>query len=126
MTFAFHDRLVSGVGGFMNYANLDPSASQVRPDLIITALDAHMNVLESHNITALADILTPGGFNAGAFRGIQRTRADIALFQVSGGLANALDDLTFTSHPHPVPEPGSLVLLATGLAGLGVYRRRRR
>lgn len=90
ITFSFNNGPVSAVGGFINYAR------GFNSDLVITALDAGMNVLESYNISQLADIITPSGFNQGAFRGISRPTADISYFQLSAGEANALDDLTFT------------------------------
>jgi len=119
MLFAFNDGPVSAVGGVMNYAR-----DMGGLDLVITALDSRMRVLETYNITALADITT----NAGAFRGIQRSRSDISFFQVSGGEANALDDLTFVSQrtrPTPVPEPSSLSLMWPAFAATVVLRRRR-
>jgi hypothetical protein len=121
MIFAFNDGPVSGVGGLMNYArgtgHIDGT---ITLDLVISALDSSMGILESYNVTALADIIT----NDGAFRGIQRSSADIFFFQVSGGNANALDDLTFVTAP--VPEPSGLLLFGMGLAGLVATRARRR
>lgn len=119
ITFAFNDGPVSSVGGFMNYAICTDT------DFIITALDADMNILESYNLTSLADIITPQGFNDGAFRGITRATDDISYFRLSGGLANALDDLTFSREGiSDIPEPAPLALLGLGLLGLGLRRKR--
>lgn len=85
---AFNDGPVSAVGGFMNHAPCESAT------LIISAYDAGMNLLESYDITA--DAVTPGGFNAGVFRGISRPSADIAYFTIFGGVP-VLDDVTFTS-----------------------------
>ncbi len=81
---------VSQVGAFMNYA------TGGQEDLVITAYDSNMAVLETHNITNLADISTPGGLNEGAFRGIERPQADIAVLGISGYYP-AIDHLTFSS-----------------------------
>ncbi|MBT1074882.1 PEP-CTERM sorting domain-containing protein [Geobacter grbiciae] len=122
MIIHFLDGPVSGVGGFMNYAI-------GAGDLWISALDSSLNVLETYDVTTLADIITPYSVNAGAFRGIQRTSADISYFVING-LAPGLDDLTFipkqdpNPDPDPVPEPSTLLLLGAGLGGLAIWRRR--
>lgn len=115
--FAFNSGPVAEVGGFMSYAR--------RPgfNLTISALDASMSVLESYDVTALADIIDTS-FNGGAFRGISRAASDISYFRVSGGLANALDDLTF-ARSSAVPEPGTLALIAMAALCAGLAQRRR-
>lgn len=126
LRFSFNGGPVSQVGGFINYA---PNS----PHLVITALDAGLNVLETYDITNLADIVTPGGLNAGAFRGIVRQTADIAFFEVSA-LAPVLDNLTFSSNggtpppstSTPVPTMSIYALALTTLGLLLVATRRLR
>lgn len=108
--FVLNDGPVSGVGGFMNYA---PGYGPV----LIEAYDAGGVLLESHTISAVAPISTPGALNDGAFRGILRSSADISAFRVSGGYA-VLDNLTFNR----VPEPASALLL--GLSGIVTLNQR--
>ena len=115
MTYTFVSDPVARVGGFLNYA---PGAG---PDVTIEALDAAGNTLESYRLPQVAPIDTPGGLNAGAFRGISRASADIAAFRVSNQFV-VLDNLTFSAAP--VPEPSTLVLLASG--GLALFGRRAR
>lgn len=86
----FNDGPVSAVGGFMNHAPC------LTPTITITAYDSGMNVLETYDISA--DVVTPGGFNAGVFRGISRPTADIAYFEIFGGVP-VLDDVTFNASP---------------------------
>ncbi|HBG08245.1 MAG: hypothetical protein A2075_04830 [Geobacteraceae bacterium GWC2_58_44] len=117
LVFQFLSGPVSGVGGFMNQAN-------GLTDLIISAFDLSHNLLEQYDVMALTDIVTPGGFNAGAFWGIQRSSADISYFEVFGYVP-VLDDLTFTGQSAPVPEPSTFLLLGAGLGGLAIWRRKK-
>ncbi|MBO0699199.1 MAG: hypothetical protein J2P46_12455 [Zavarzinella sp.] len=122
MTFTFNSGPVQSVGGFMNYA---PGFG---PDVLIEALATDgVTVLESYNLSAEAPISTPGGSDAGAFRGISRATADIGAFRVSNQYV-VLDDLTFGGSPatNATPAPPALVLALTGVMGLGGYGWRRR
>jgi hypothetical protein len=101
MLIAFNSGPVSAVGAFMNYC---PSSNCGVGDLEIAVLDQSMGVLETYNVTELADIVTPDAINGGAFRGIDRPNADIYYFEISGVLP-VLDDLSFaevTVGPPPV------------------------
>ena len=117
MTLMFADGPVSQVGAYLNYA---PNAG---PGVVIAALDQNGNPLESHDLSVVAPIVTPGGLNAGAFRGIQQAELDIFGFRVSNS-GVALDDLQLSTQ---VPEPGSFTLAAIGCiaGGVVVWRSRR-
>jgi hypothetical protein len=115
LIFTFNDGPVAAVGAFMNHC---PNCSS-GVDLVIAAFDAGNNLLESYNVSALADIVTPGGLNAGGFRGITRNAADITTFVVTG-YVQTVDDLTFAAS---VPVPGTLgIFLVSLLLGAGLRR----
>jgi hypothetical protein len=106
-------RLYSSVGGFMNYAPDHGSP-------VIAALAADgTTVLESYDLAASAPISTPEGGDAGAFRGISRTSADIRYFQF-GGSFSVMHDITLSS---ATPEPTTVLLAGFALAALGLIRR---
>jgi hypothetical protein len=99
---------ISAVGALLNYC---PDCGE--PDPIIQVFGEAGNLLESYDLAILAPIGTPNGFNAGAFRGIQRLSADIHAIEFIDGF-QVVDDLTFSAAT-AVPEPASLVISAVRL-----------
>lgn len=109
---------ISGFGFFMNYFLND---NTIAGSVSLSAYDAGETLLEEFIINPLGDgISTSGLNNGGAFKGIQRSTADIAYIQLTGFNA-VFDDLQFT---RDVPEPSSIALLLLGLAGVGYSTRR--
>jgi hypothetical protein len=91
-----------------------------------SALDIGGIVLEFYDLftTPGGAITTPGGVNAGGFRGISRTGADIYGFRISNSFT-VMDDFTFaTAETNAVPVPPTAVALAAGLPGVSRLRRR--
>ena len=127
MRFSFLDAPVSSVGAFMNYCtNLPFSGPGCGTDgVLLSALDSSLAPLESYRLDTSAPINTPDERDAGAFRGISRSTADIFAFELSG--AGVLDDLTFfrAATQGQVPEPSSLALLALSLGLLTLVCRSR-
>jgi hypothetical protein len=119
ITFTLNNGPVSNVGAFVNYA---PGYGTPT----ITALGAGGAPIETYDLSVAAPISTPGGTDAGAFRGISRPTADITGFQITGGYMVA-DNLTYSgSNTAAVPEGGTLVLVLPvfGLAMSLAARRR--
>lgn len=116
--FTFVGDPVLGIGGFFNYS------PGLNPPLTISALSIDGLVLEQYVIPVEAPISTPGGQNAGGFRGILRQAPDIAALEVTGDYA-VLDNLWFVRQPEPVPEPSAVVLCSLGVMGVFVVQLRR-
>jgi hypothetical protein len=112
MTFTFSSP-VSSVGGFLNYS---PGFA----DPFTIAVYDGATLLESYDPT----INTGGADNAGAFYGFSEGSADITSFTLAGSYGG-ITDLTLGGAGSATPEPGSFVLLGTGLVGL-VSRKLRR
>jgi hypothetical protein len=90
ITFSLNGLLVSAIGGFINYLPQDAVSNPVT----IEVLGAdHTTVLETYVLSGGPfEIVTPGGFEAGAFRGIRRATADIGALRLSNAYV-VLDDL---------------------------------
>lgn len=111
---------ISAVGVFENYA-----AGSGAPDPILEVLSSSNAVLESYDLAVAAPISTPGGVDAGAFRGVQRASADISAIEFIDGF-QVVDNLTFGAAVVPVPTlspRSSLALFVVAFAGLGLIRR---
>ncbi len=111
---------VSQLGFFMNYL-----PGSTNPP-VIEALDVDGNPFASYDLSALAPISTPGGFNEFAFRGISSDATDIYGLRFGGSyiLLTGTADGT-PPPPSPIPEPGSFFALG-GLLSLGLVQRSRR
>jgi len=114
LLFKFDTVRVEAVGAVVNY---DPYYGA--PTMAV--YDGGFNLLESYNLADYG-VSTPGQENAGEFRGIARSTADIRYFSLTGGM-EVLTNLTFTD-AEPVPLPGAVWLVGTGLLGLVGWRRK--
>lgn len=109
-------------------------------DYTITAFGAGGSVLES--FVVLASEVLPPGYNGGTlpppgttplpgiYVGFMNATSNIFSIQIGGSSAFAdafaIDDVTLSNtNVGTIPEPGTWVLLTTGLASLVAYRRRR-
>src|SRR5664279_4336998 len=112
--FGTNGTWVGALGGFLNYY-----PDGITTPTVIAVWDSGGNLIESFNLT----FLTGGGTNTGSFYGFQESTANISYFTLTDNYA-AIVNLT-TGSSSSVPEPGSLVLICTGLLGVIGYGRRR-
>jgi hypothetical protein len=113
MTFAFATP-VSIIGGFLNYV---PGGST---PTTIAVYDSSHSLIESYNLT----FLTGGGTDTGQTLGFSESTADISYFTLSDNFIGIVG-IPGTSVTSSVPEPGSMMLLVSGiLLAIGLGRRR--
>jgi hypothetical protein len=118
----FNSGDISSFGFFMNYFSNTGEDNGV---VSLSAYDSGSTLLEEFIINASnsTSISTPENNDRGAFRGIKRDNSDIAYIELLG-FHSVFDDLQFTrSGTSSVPEPGSILVLMLGLAGIGASTR---
>ena len=108
----------SQIGFFFNYA------PGVGDNATISTLDAGGAVIDSWDLTVLAPISTPGGFNAFEFRGVAHDTADIYGLRFGGNYILASG--TATGDIPGIPEPATWAMMIIGFAGVGAALRSRR
>ncbi len=114
------DNPVAMFGGGFNYASFDGSGL---PPVVLRAFDENDVLIASYDLAAeSAPILTPGGFNAFGFRGIDGEGQMIKTFEFGGAYAT----LQVNSTNSVVPEPGTWALMIMGFGGAGAMIRSRR
>jgi len=104
--------------GFWNYA------PNVGADATISTLDSGGNVLQSFDLTTLAPISTPGGFNQFEFRGIDGTDQFSGIRFGGNYLLLAATAQGGATGGTPEPATWALMIGGFGLAGASLRRRR--
>ncbi len=112
----------SQMGFFINYA------PGVGDPATFWTLDSDGNVIDSFDITALAPVSTPNGFNQFAFRGVAYDD-DTKIYGMRFGGNYLLLTGTADGVPNPtpgIPEPATWAMLILGFGLVGSAMRRRR
>jgi hypothetical protein len=115
-----------GYSQFGLFVNYYASGGNVLSPVIISSLDSAGNVIDSFEISSLAPISTPGGFNEFRFRGISNDDDTLIYglrFEGSYILATGTSDGV---PPGGVPEPATWAMLILGFGLVGAAARRRR
>jgi len=109
---------VQSFGALMNYARFSDGTVHANPT--ISAYDSANNLIASYDLDALAPIITPGGVDQFAFRGILSTGALIKSFRLGGS-----DIIATGTVEGAVPEPATWALMIVGFGLVGGSMRRR-
>lgn len=118
-------QLSSAVSQFGLYVNYAPGYGD---NATIWTLDSSYNPIEAFDLTALAPISTPGGFNQFQFRGVTESSATIWGLRLGGNyiLAAASANGAPTPTPTPgIPEPSSWLMMIAGFGLVGYALRNR-
>jgi PEP-CTERM motif len=113
VTLTFDDT-VSSFGAFMNYSLFSPGNVD-GDNPVIAAFDVNDNLIGSYDLLTLAPIITPGGFNAFEFRGIDGEGVGIKSFTLTGAFLIARADAAVGA----VPEPATWAFMIFGFGAVG-------